>query len=46
MLHHFILLSFKVLEVAFFTGLAGCTLVILVSWVSILSSGLSRKPGD
>ena len=26
----------------FFTGLAGCVLVVVISWVTILRSGLSR----
>lgn len=35
----------QVLEVLFFTGLAGCTLVVFISWVTILKSALS-KHGD
>lgn len=33
----------RALEILFFTGLAGCSLVVVISWVSILKSGLSDK---
>ncbi len=32
-----------VLEGMFFTGLVGCILVVLVSWVSIFKEGFSDK---
>ena len=32
----------KVLEVTFFTGLAGCATVVAISWVVILKEGLSK----
>ena len=32
----------KVLEITFFTGLAGCAVVVLISWVVILKEGLSK----
>jgi hypothetical protein len=32
---------FYVLEVMFFTGLVGCALVVVVSWISIFKSGFS-----
>jgi hypothetical protein len=32
----------RVLEVSFFIGLAGCSLVVVISWVSILRSGLTK----
>jgi hypothetical protein len=33
---------FRTLEVMFFTGLAGCTLVVVISWISIFRSGFSH----
>lgn len=33
----------RIIEVMFFTGLAGCAVVVLVSWVSIFKSGFSNK---
>ena len=33
---------FLTLEIVFFTGIAGCLLVVLISWISIFSSGFSR----
>jgi hypothetical protein len=32
----------RVLEVMFFTGLVGCVLTIIVSWVEIFSDGFSK----
>ena len=32
----------RVLEVMFFTGLVGCVLTIIVSWVEICSDGFSK----
>jgi hypothetical protein len=31
----------RVLEVMFFTGLVGCALMIIVSWIEIFSDGFS-----
>jgi hypothetical protein len=31
----------RVLEVMFFTGLIGCALMIIVSWIEIFADGLS-----
>lgn len=33
----------RLLEVMFFTGLAGCAVVVLVSWISIFKSGFSNE---
>lgn len=33
---------FRVIEVLFFTGLAGCFLAIFVSWIEIFSDGFSK----
>jgi hypothetical protein len=33
-------------EVLFFTGLIGCTVVVLVSWVSIVKSSFSDQNED
>lgn len=30
-------------EVLFFTGLAGCVLVVLISWISIFKTGFSKS---
>lgn len=30
-------------EVLFFTGLAGCVLVVVISWISIFESGFSKS---
>jgi hypothetical protein len=31
------------LEVLFFTGLCGCVLVIVISWISIFKSGFTDR---
>jgi hypothetical protein len=38
----------RLIEIMFFTGLAGCVLVVVISWISILKDGLSDRtsPGD
>lgn len=36
----------RALEVVFFTGLIGCALVVMLSWVSILNDVLSDDEGD
>lgn len=41
MLDKLIVEAIRVLEVMFFTGLAGCILAILVSWIEIFSDGFS-----
>jgi len=33
----------RVLEALFFTGFVGCTLVVIISWVSIFKNGFSRE---
>ena len=39
--------SMRVLDVSFFVGLAGCVLVVIVSWVSIVRSGFTKDvPSD
>lgn len=36
-----------VLEGLFFAGLAGCVLVVIISWVSVLRSAISKDtPND
>jgi hypothetical protein len=42
MLDHLILRFFHALTALFFTGLAGCLLLISISWVSIFREGFSR----
>jgi hypothetical protein len=34
--------SMYVVEVLFFTGLIGCTAVVVISWISIFKSGFSN----
>lgn len=36
----------RALEVAFFTGLIGCALVVIFSWISILKDGFSNDKSD
>jgi hypothetical protein len=43
MVHQLIILAMRVLELMFFTGLLGCSLVVVISWVSILKDGFSDK---
>ena len=38
MIHWF----FFALQVMFFTGLAGCVLVVIISWITILKEGFSK----
>ncbi len=33
----------RLLEITFFSGLAGCALVVVCSWVSIFKSGFSDR---
>ena len=33
--------AMRALEVMFFTGLAGCVAVVIISWVSILKEGFT-----
>jgi len=33
----------ELLEVLFFTGLIGCAVVVVISWISIFKSGFSDK---
>ncbi len=37
------ILGARILEVMFFTGLVGCSAVVLISWVSIFKSGFSSN---
>jgi hypothetical protein len=37
------LLAVHVVEVMFFTGLIGCTLVVCISWISIFRDGFSHR---
>jgi hypothetical protein len=43
MLYRLMVWLFGVLEVMFFTGLVGCSLVVVISWVSIFKEGFSDK---
>jgi hypothetical protein len=42
MSHGFVLWCMRVVEVLFFIGLAGCAIVVVISWISIFSSGFSK----
>jgi hypothetical protein len=42
-----VLMAMHFLAVLFFTGMAGCLLVVVISWISILRSGFSKDhPND
>lgn len=41
MLVHFGSWTMRVLELMFFTGITGCALVVVISWISILKDGFS-----
>jgi hypothetical protein len=43
MTYKIMLWSTYVLEVIFFTGLTGCALVVVISWISIFRSGFTRE---
>ena len=36
-----ILITARILEVMFFTGLVGCSIMIIVSWIEIFSEGFA-----
>jgi hypothetical protein len=40
--HSFAVWVMRFLEGAFFTGLIGCLLVVVISWISIFSTGFRR----
>jgi len=40
--YHMAVWSVHLFVVLFFTGLAGCAVVVVVSWISILKDGLSK----
>jgi hypothetical protein len=42
MMDRIIFVLSRVIEIAFFTGLFGCALVVTVSWVSIFRDGFTR----
>lgn len=45
--HPFMVYLLRALEILFFTGLAGCVLVVVISWVSIAKASFSKdKPGE
>jgi hypothetical protein len=47
MLAKLVVLGVHVIEVMFFTGLVGCVLVVVISWISIFKGGFSdRNIGD
>jgi len=37
--------AMRFIEILFFTGLIGCTLVVVISWISIFKEGFS-DPGN
>jgi hypothetical protein len=39
----FMLWSAYLIQVLFFTGLLGCSVVVVLSWISVLRSALSNK---
>lgn len=47
MSHQHMIWLLYALEGLFFTGLAGCVLVVLISWVSVFKSAVSKDtPND
>jgi hypothetical protein len=42
MFYSFAFWAMRVLEVLFFAGIAGCVLVVLISWISIFGSEFRR----
>jgi hypothetical protein len=40
--HTFAVWVMRFVEGAFFTGLLGCVLVVIISWISVLRAGFSR----
>jgi hypothetical protein len=49
MAHSLMLFAKHVIEVMFFTGLIGCSTVVIISWISIFKDGFSdrrNKGGD
>jgi hypothetical protein len=45
MAHSLMVLSMRVVEIMFFTGLIGCAFVVVISWISIFKEGFS-DPGN
>jgi hypothetical protein len=43
MLFRFAVWTMRILELAFFSGIVGCALVVIFSWISILKDGFSGK---
>jgi len=41
MAHPFMILATRVVEILFFTGIVGCALVVVISWISIFKDGFS-----
>ena len=35
------ILAMRLIEILFFAGLIGCTMVVLISWISIFREGFS-----
>lgn len=47
MLDKAVIVGFDILEGLFFTGLVGCSMVVVISWISIAKSGFSEDhPSD
>jgi hypothetical protein len=44
MAHPFMIFATRVVEILFFTGIVGCTLVVVISWISIFKDGFSDPP--
>jgi hypothetical protein len=43
MAHPFMILAMRVIEILFFTGIVGCALVVVISWISIFRDGISNS---
>jgi len=43
MAHPLMILATRVVEILFFTGIVGCALVVVISWISIFRDGFSES---
>ena len=42
MAHKLVLWCMRAVEIIFFTGVIGCAIVVMISWVSIFKAGFSK----
>jgi hypothetical protein len=41
MTHYMMVFAVRLVQIMFFSGLIGCTLVVVISWISIFKEGFS-----